>query len=420
MRPNAALLIATVLLLAAADPSEAVRRRAFVTSVTGTGNLASWPDAGGLGALAAGDAICRARASAGGMPNAGTYRAWLSTATTDAYCHVQGLTGERSNDCNGGSPANAGPWFRDDGFGILPATEGLDALVDDGVIYRPMLYDEFQQPIHDDPPVRYWTGTRSDGTGDAANCTSWVVGASGVHGVRGDATTTAQVWSWGSSAPCDQASRLLCLEPGLSEPTGQKWATPAALVFLTSATGTGDFATWPQAGGAVGLAAGDAICRNLAEAAHLPAPESFIAWLSAGAVDAADRLTSTGPFRRIDGVLVASSRADLLDLSNTGSIHQYEDGSYHQGGGGGHAWTGTDGFGSANGEDCSAWTSAASDDQGRPGVASSTLDASWTERGSLFDCNFTSPRLYCFSNVVTLFWDGFESGDAARWSTVAP
>lgn len=421
MRTIPLILLALAAALATADPSEAARRRAWVTSVTGTGNLSSWPDAGGLGALAAGDAICRARAAAAGLPNANAYRVWLSTAATDAYCHVQGLTGKRSTNCNGGSPAAAGPWYRTGAFGsTLPATEGLDALVDDGVIYRSMLYDESGQPLDDVPPTRYWTGTRSDGTVDASNCTSWVVASADVSGVRGEVARTAQVWSWGAAASCDQESRLLCLEPGLSEPTGQKWTTPASLVFLTSAAGTADLGSWPQAGGQVGLAAGDTICRNLAAAAHLPAPESFVAWLSSGAVDAADRLTSNGPFRRIDGVTIASSKADLLDLSNSGSIHQYETGAYQQGGGGGHAWTGTNGFGTATGEDCSAWTSASNSLQGRPGEASTTLDASWTEDGGTFGCHFTSVHLYCFSNVVTLFWDGFESGGTGRWSEVTP
>src|SRR5688572_20449691 len=76
------------LLLLGAPPAQAVKRRAFVTSVSGTGDLGSWPEAGSATGLAAGNAICRARATAAGLPNANTYRAWLSTASTDAYCHL--------------------------------------------------------------------------------------------------------------------------------------------------------------------------------------------------------------------------------------------------------------------------------------------------------------------------------------------
>ena len=63
---------------------------AFVTSSSGTGNLGSWPDAGsglpgvgGFVGLDAADAICQAHASRAGL--SGTYVAWLSDASTDAY-----------------------------------------------------------------------------------------------------------------------------------------------------------------------------------------------------------------------------------------------------------------------------------------------------------------------------------------------
>jgi len=67
--PRTLLVAATAFTLLVA-PAVAVKRRAFVTSASGTGNLNSWPDAGGLFGLAAGDAICRAQATAAGLPNA--------------------------------------------------------------------------------------------------------------------------------------------------------------------------------------------------------------------------------------------------------------------------------------------------------------------------------------------------------------
>ena len=39
------------------------------------------------------------------------------------------------------------------------------------------------------------------------------------------------------------------------------------MVFLSSASGTGDLGSWPEAGAFTGLDAADAICRNLANAA---------------------------------------------------------------------------------------------------------------------------------------------------------
>jgi len=122
---GAALLLAAGVLLAPA-PGAAVNRRGFVTSVTGTGNLASWAGATGATALDKGDSICRARATAATLPNPTTYRAWLSTSTTDAYCHVQGLTGKKATGCGGGVQPGAGPWYLSNG--ITPFSGSLAEL----------------------------------------------------------------------------------------------------------------------------------------------------------------------------------------------------------------------------------------------------------------------------------------------------
>ena len=58
-RPLNCLLLSALV----ASPLGAVARQMFVTSVTGTGNLSTWADAGGFTGLDAGDAICQARAA---------------------------------------------------------------------------------------------------------------------------------------------------------------------------------------------------------------------------------------------------------------------------------------------------------------------------------------------------------------------
>ena len=63
------LLGAALLMLLAAAPSQAVKRRAFVTSVSGNGNLFTWAGATGLTGIERADSVCRARATAGGLPN---------------------------------------------------------------------------------------------------------------------------------------------------------------------------------------------------------------------------------------------------------------------------------------------------------------------------------------------------------------
>ena len=90
IRTLAPLLLA--LPFAAPPPVGAARLQMFVTSVAGSGELSSWDDAGTLTGVAAGDAICQARATAAALPNPATYRAWLSDDTDDAYCRLHGLS----------------------------------------------------------------------------------------------------------------------------------------------------------------------------------------------------------------------------------------------------------------------------------------------------------------------------------------
>lgn len=395
------------------SPADAVKRRAFVTSVTGTGNLNSWPDAGGAFALAAGDNICRARAAAAALPNATTYRAWLSTAATDAYCHVQGQTGKKATGCSG-SPQAAGPWYRVNGTAAFTGT--LDELTGPGrVIYQSVRFDEFGAVLPEGE--RYFTGTIWTGEASDQLCSSWVVSASDVFGRHGTANASAVHWTSMNGVNCATPTRLLCLEPGTSEAIPLIWG-PAALAFVTSSYGSGDLSSWPTAGGASGINAGDAICRNLAETARLPAPQSFVAWLSTTTIDAADRLTlSTVPYRRIDGFRIAASKASLLANGISVSLHVDETGAYIQAIP--STQTGTDAAGAEAASTCLNWTSEGSGEHGWKGLASLDSNGQWTDQSAL-TCNQNS-RLYCFSNNVTVFWDGFElTGDLSRWSSSTP
>lgn len=407
------VFLATLTALLLATPADAVKRRAFATSVTGTGNLNSWPDAGGAFALAAGDNICRARAAAAALPNAATYRAWLSTAATDAYCHVQGLTGKLASGCSG-SPQPAGPWYRVNGTAAFTGT--LDELTGpQRLIYQSVRFDEFGVVVP--AGERYFTGTIWTGQASDQTCSSWVVSASGVFGRFGTTNASAVHWTSQNGQDCSMPARLLCFEPGASEVTPISWS-PAALAFVTSVYGTGDLSTWPPAGGASGIGAGDAICRNLAAAAHLPAPESFVAWLSTTTVDAADRLTLAGvAYRRLDGFRIAASKASLLANGPTVSLHVDETGSYIQAIP--STLTGTDETGQAAGSRCLNWSSGAAGESGWRGYASLDSNGQWTDH-SESPCN-QNGRFYCFSNIVTIFWDGFDlTGDDSRWSSSTP
>jgi hypothetical protein len=91
---------------------------------------------------------------------------------------------------------------------------------------------------------------------------------------------------------CSGAYRLQCFQVG-SGPALPAYALPGKRVFVTSANGTGDLGSWPSAGTATGINAGDATCRSLAANAGLPNASNFKAWLSTNAINAG-RIASDG------------------------------------------------------------------------------------------------------------------------------
>jgi len=397
-------------------PAEAVKRRAFATSATGTGNLNSWPQADGLFGVAAGDRICQNLAAAAELDNADQYRAWLSAPTLDAYCHVQGLDGTKEENCDG-LGQGAGPWFQLAGAGNYTGT--LDELTGpEGIIFRGVFQDE--EAFFLDPPSigTYWTGTSRTGEALADTCSGWVVGDSGAEGGVGELRASAARWSdRGFTGACNTARRLLCLERGASEaPAPTPWQ-PAAIAFVTRAAGNSNFDVWVTGEEAPGIPAADVLCRNQAAGGNLPSPDSFVAWLSDSSVDARDRLTLTNAaYRRVDGYVVANSKTDLIDGTNDLSIHVDQEGKYLTENLG--VFTGTLPDGTGSGGDCDDWTNAPPGNS-TAGNAAHMRSDEWTD-GPARLCN-SSNHIYCFSNVETLFWDGFEiTGDPTRWSAVTP
>jgi hypothetical protein len=376
--------------------------------------MANWPIGSSSDALTRADSICRSLAAAADpapLPNASTYRAWLSTLTTDAYCHVQGLSGRRTEGCGGGPLPGAGPWFLADG--VTGFAGSLDQLLDDEEIYLSASRDENFAPIPTTAGGRiYWTGTGITGESDTFNCGNWGTTSSNDNGLSGDAHATTADWTRSVAPSCSSTARLLCLEPGPGEPSKPEWS-PGALVFTTSETGRGAMSDWPESDGLAGLDGADRICRNLAAAANLPSPDSFVAWLSTIAIDARDRLTTDGPFRRVDGFLVADDLDDLVDGGIDASLHVIEDGTYL--GVTSPVWTGTSSDGTMAANRCDDWLSQSFTTNGLQGrVEQATLPA-WTSSANNA-CGGLA-RLYCVSNVVAIFWDGFDlTGDASRWT----
>lgn len=398
-------------LVLAALPAGAVTRRMFVTSVTGNGNLSTWAEAGGLFGVAAGDAVCQARATAASLPNPSAYRAWLSDSLDDAYCRLHDLSGKVSANCGQATlPAFAGPWWRTDGE---PFGAGLPALVAPlEVVLNPPVVDEWGALLG---TSGVWTGTVADGSLASSTCDDWTSSSSSAVAYVGWTSYTAQSWTWDGGRPCNFAiDHLYCFESGSGDalPARALWGR---LAFVTSAYGTGELASWPASGGLSGLAGGDAICRGLATAAGLRQPEAFKAWLSAGSTDAIDRFAHDGPWLRLDGYQIATGKADLTDGALPTSLHRTETGEYL---GKYVVFTGTLQDGTASGLDCLGWISGSSDDSGSTGLANQTT-GEWTQWGAV-PCHHSSGHLYCLQDLPLLFRDDFETGTTIAWSVVVP
>lgn len=420
-RRTASTILTIAVSLLAASAADAQYRRAFVTSVWGNANFSSWPDAEpGTAGTDAADSICRARAAAAGLANPESFRAWISDSLDDAWCRVQGLTGRRDDGCNG-APAlpGAGPWSLV-GSDVLWA-ESLDALTSERGPVLPLDRTELGEAIH--PGDAIWTAT--DETGRALDpfvgnfCQDWTSATAGVYAAAGAAYGTRPAWTAEYAAACDTERPLFCLEgvPTGAEPPLATLA-PAALAFVTDATGSADFGSWPQAGGLTGVEAADAICRAEAAAHRLPNPADFVAFVAAGTATIRDRLEAGSGWVRLDGERVATSVDDLLDGSLGGPISITPSGRTLPlvGSSGGAVWTGLAVDGTpVEGLDCAAWTHGGEDEMALVG-RTDTVAANWTDSQPLA-CAAELP-IYCFGTVELLFWSGFETGSTPGWSTV--
>lgn len=371
-------------------------RLAFVTSASGPGILGQWSSAGGNAGLAAGDAICVALATAANLPEPQTFVAWLSDSNDDAYCRVHGFSGKKSAQCGQQSlPAGAGPWQRTDGIPFMGALASDSTVTP---VYTPLARDEQRQVVLND---RLFTGTLADGTANGRRCGDWLVNDSVDIG-RTSATYPGWTQSTGYSF-CGLGGRLACLQKG----SGNPLPVPASAhkqAFITSISLTGNIGAVAQAGGNAGVAAGDAICRNLAQAANLADAASFKVYLGDGNTHPADRFQYGGPWQRLDGVKFADSFTQIRSGYVHAPLNVTETGAYalsqNQ-----YAWTGIDTNGSVGSQTCTQWSQSSS-----TGWAS-RLDAAgpaWpVAYQTPINCQGTN-RLYCLSDSDVLFHADME------------
>lgn len=174
-------------------------------------------------------------------------------------------------------------------------------------------------------------------------------------------------------------------------PTPSPMPTPApitaARVFVTATNYSGNLG---------GLSGADKKCQDSAYAGNLSSG-IWKAWLSDSTTSAASRLTHTGPFKLLNGTIIANNWADLTDgsLQNKINITEYNKTSDIWA----SAWTGTSenglGVETAN---CVDWSTSGSN-----AVIGATYvtTGAWTNATRFMGCG-QSLSLYCFEQDPTL------------------
>ena len=319
----------------------------FVTSTTHTGNL---------GGLAGADAICQARATAGGMPP-GNYIAWLSTLTVDASSRLGAARGFVRTD---GRP------FADTQTGLFISQAVLNTI----------LTDENGAVASSDD---VWTGTLNTGTAAPNTCADWTSTVG--NGTAGNAQGGPVSWTLYNFPACSNTLRLYCFRTDLVFPIVIPPASDR-FAFLTSATFT--------SGG--GIAAADALCAS--EQGGLPG--TYKAYLATSTASAASRFNlAFAPYMRVDMQRVGGA-AQIGTYSRLQSgIWQTVGGNYVSGTllSNRAAWTGAgqpDAVGTPA-TTCSDWTSTA----GTAWIGDPTLASpAWFAVASSQLCSLPC-RLYC-------------------------
>lgn len=213
LRPRSPALLA-LFVLACSSPGThtapvdagANHARAFATSTGYAGNLLAEGNAS-TGPLAA-DKLCQQAATAAGLP--GTFKAWLSDATTDAVDRIQDVPGGWYSV----------PMFVSgvDGGTEYPIAAGKAALVANGGIN---MLDEHGNVR----PGCAWTGTLPNGTkvvngpapGSDGRCTDWTssgadYAVAGNIGPVSTALSECDVSSGLAVAQCSQKEPIYCFE----------------------------------------------------------------------------------------------------------------------------------------------------------------------------------------------------------------
>jgi len=253
-----------------------------VTSETFTGNLGGRDGA---------DASCNRLAKAANLE--GTFRAYLSTDSEDAITRISGARG----------------WVRTDGLAVADTADDIKA----SKMFRPIRFDETGKAV---TTFEVWTATNNGikfttPPASYGTCAGWttetptVPNMPDVHpaALVGDAGHSGTVMSFVRAFACTTRARLYCFQVDHNNPMPVEPAPNARLAFVSTSTFT------PGTGG---LTAADDLCKRDAAAANRPGV--FKAALATAGASAKSRfLASDGPWKRLDGALLAPTTEALFD-----------------------------------------------------------------------------------------------------------
>jgi hypothetical protein len=254
---------------------------AFITSGATVGAL------NGVGGIVGGDQICSDEAMQAGLP--GTFIAWVSTTAVPITAR---LTGSRG-------------WIRSDGEPLADTVEDLIA----GKMFNPL--DRLPDGSRVQGILEVWTGTGPTGLA-TNNCLDWTSSNNGTNGVFGLPTFSMPIFTnTAAFGICSSLQRLYCFEIG-----------HAKQVVPNSVAARRAFVSAPVAiAGAF-----DQQCQDDANANALPG--TYLAAVSLTTGSAASRFTTTAPWTRIDGTLLATTATGLFDGSLQTFVNQTADGTY--------------------------------------------------------------------------------------------
>ena len=164
---------------------------AFVTSVSGSGDLSTWADSGGQDGFDGADAVCAARASDAGFGQSWLFKAWLSDSVTDAKDRF----------------SQTGGWVRLDG---VPVADDITDLTD-GMLFTSINVTDTGVYLGN---YWVWTGTDENGVQSANRCGDWISTVG--QGDPGGCNRAGTEWTVvGTSSDCSASSlRLYCLFDG--------------------------------------------------------------------------------------------------------------------------------------------------------------------------------------------------------------